>query len=122
MGEDDLLCTEKHGESPLQTQACSEQIVGSDLFSCTSTSRARAFSVDEEEAEAADNVHKVGYVEMRGAGQNEGGVSSNSSWQSGDKDSKKVLTNSERGFYGDSSQCTKIDVGRMEGDPTSGRV
>lgn len=49
---------------------------------------------------------------MRGAGQNEGGVSSNSSWQSGDKHSEKVLTNSERGFYGDSSQCTKIDVGK----------
>lgn len=87
--------------------------MGSDPFSCTSTSRAGAFSVDEEEAaEATDNVHKVGYVEMRGAGQNEGGVSSNSSWQSGDKDSEKVLTNSERGFYGDSSQCTKIDVGK----------
>lgn len=81
------------------------------------------FSVDEEEeAEATDHVHKVGYVEMRGTGQNKGGVSSNSSWQRDGKDSEKVLTNNKRGFYGDSSQGTKIDMERMEGDPTSGRL
>lgn len=111
MGEDDLLfyyVQKSLGKAPCRLKPALSRLWALSSSAAPPQAEHEPFSVDEEEeAEATDNVHKVGYVEMRGAGQNKGGVSSNSSWQRGGKDSEKVLTNSERGFYGDSSQGIK---------------